>query len=119
MPLVALGLLGVSASPTLAQSAPAGTTLGACFEVIRAQAKSYRGAILLNRCNGDSWVLVRTHANDRQRLHPGSVAYRWQPIAMGRTETALPSVSRPNVQVPHIPKVRSKCFIFEGRQFCE
>src|SRR5512132_175385 len=79
--LIALALLAVAASPVLAQSARPGPPRGACFEVIRAHTKSYRGAILLNRCTGDSWLLARTYADDR-------VAYRWQPIAMDKTEVA-------------------------------
>jgi len=43
------------------------------------------GSILLNRCTGQSWILVRT------ALEKGAASYRWYPIATGPGEAQLPS----------------------------
>jgi hypothetical protein len=73
------------------------------------QAKpSLADAILLNRCSGETWLLVRTHKADH--------VYRWRPIAIDRAEIAVPLSPPP---VPTIAKPTAKCFVFDGRQFCE
>jgi hypothetical protein len=112
--LISLALIGGTVDHALGQSQPESPT-GACFDVIPAQAKSFpTAAILVNRCNGQTWLLVRTQTD--QRLQTGGFAYRWRPITIERAEAAVQPARRP---VPETPKARAKCFVFDGRQFCE
>jgi hypothetical protein len=118
--LAAVVLTGMAGGHALAQSSPPEATVGGCFDVIRPLGRSTIGAILLNRCTGDSWLLVRTDESGRQHFRAGSVTYRWQPIAVDKTETAYRLPPRPSTAAPQIPKPgTSKCFTFDGRQFCE
>jgi hypothetical protein len=82
-----------------------------CFEVVAAQG-NLAGTILLNRCSGETWLLVKTNATEN-----GSPVYRWRPVAVEETESA-PAPAQ--AQAPPVPKTtRGKCFTFDGRQFCE
>jgi hypothetical protein len=113
--LIGLMLIGVPLGPAIAQSQTE-RPMGACFDVTPAQVKpSLTGVILLNRCNGGTWLLVRTHETD-QHLQTSGFVYRWRPIAIDRAEEAI---QLPPGPVPEIPKARAKCFVFDGRQFCE
>jgi hypothetical protein len=89
----------------------------ACFEVTVTQARpSLTDAILLNRCSGETWLLVRTHKTDHLAPTTGGFVYRWRPIAIDWAEKAVPLSPQP---LPTIAKPTAKCFVFDGRQFCE
>jgi len=112
--VMALTLIGLPAGQAQAQAAPE-PAVASCFEVIPPQGRlRLAGPILLNRCNGDSWVLVRTYAGDDR------LVYRWRPIAIERREAAFRPRSRPATEAPQVSRPSgSKCFIFDGRKFCE
>jgi hypothetical protein len=113
--LVGLMLIGITVGGASAQSRTERPT-GACFDITPAQARpSLTCVILLNRCNGEAWLLVRTHETT-QRLQTSGFLYRWRPIAIDRAEEGNQVPPRP---VPEIPNASAKCFIFDGRQFCE
>jgi hypothetical protein len=94
------------ATGALAQEQP-----GACFDVIaNANDSGPAGAILLNRCNGQTWLLVRTYQPAGKGAPPQFV-YRW---------SALPADIGESRQTTAPPAARNdKCFAFQGRQFCE
>jgi hypothetical protein len=101
--LVALALI---ASPTKAARAQ-DTQAGACFNIIVGNAdKPEAGAFLLNRCSGQSWILVRARSASK-----GSPSYRWSPVAG--------PFDRPSVPVESTATKSSKCFTFQNRRFCE
>jgi hypothetical protein len=113
--LIGLMLIGVPLNRASAQTLTERPT-GACFDITPAQARpSLTGVILLNRCNGETWLLVRTHETT-QRLQTSGFVYRWRPIAIDGVDEANQLQPRP---VSEIPKARAKCFVFDGRQFCE
>jgi hypothetical protein len=84
------GLL-VFAGPAQAQTPPV------CFEIVAAQT-GVQPAILIDKCSGRTWQLVRQRG-----------AYRWTVLAR---DEAAPAVSAAAAD-------KSKCFTFEGRRFCE
>ena len=105
--LVAVTLIGLVPGRAGAQAQDG------CFEVVAAQG-NLAGSILLNRCSGETWLLVKTNATEN-----GSSAYRWRPIAVEETGSA-PAPTQAQVPVPPLPKMTGgKCFTFDGRQFCD
>jgi hypothetical protein len=114
--LISLTLVSVPLGRAVAQSEPERLAV-ACFEVTLTQTKpSLTDAILLNRCSGETWLLVRTHKTDHLPQTISGFAYRWRPIAIDRVEKAIELPPRP---IPAIPQSTAKCFVFDGRQFCE
>jgi hypothetical protein len=108
--LLAATLVSNLVSGAIAQTPEVGEPTRACYEVIAGRVDSQsEGAILVNRCSGQTWILVRTR-----------LAYRWSPIATADTQVAASPPSPPKV---HFPKPaaqnNSKCFTFQGRQYCE
>ena len=115
--LIAGALIGISAGGACAQaSAPE----AACFEVLVGPSETKpAGAILLNRCNGQTWLLVRTYEASR-----GSLIYRWSAIATDpaspkatTSAPARPPIGPPSASTPAV--TGDKCFVFQGRKFCE
>jgi hypothetical protein len=91
---------------------------GACFDVVAGQVPGEAaGAILLNRCNGRTWILtqIRSASADEQPT------YRWSPIAGGDNPPVAASPPAPPKRHAAAPvEQRSgKCFTFQGRQYCE
>jgi hypothetical protein len=69
---VALTLLGLPIEAARAQDGPT----GACFSIIAGRADTPEaGTFLLNRCSGQSWILMRPAKGGR--------GYRWSPIEAG------------------------------------
>ena len=113
--LISLTLISVPLDRAIAQSETERPAV-ACFEVTLAQTKpSLTDVMLLNRCSGETWLLVRTHKTDQLPQTSGFV-YRWRPIAIDRVEKATELPPRP---IPAMPQPTAKCFVFDGRQFCE
>lgn len=101
--LVAFALTAFSATAVRAQDAQT----GACFNIIVGNAdKPEAGAFLLNRCSGQSWILVRARQSSK-----GGPNYRWSPVAG--------PFDRPSVPVESTATKSSKCFTFQNRRFCE
>jgi hypothetical protein len=61
--------------------------------------------ILLNRCNGQTWILTRSGRRS------GQVAYRWTLLGIGLGEQQR--------EPENSAASAGKCFTFQGRRFCE
>jgi hypothetical protein len=92
---------------------PAGAS---CVEVIPALAGA-APAILLDRCSGETWQLVRSYSR-RQ-----GARYAWVPLLRQQGVAVAAPRKASAVAVPARPKApainNSKCFSFNGRTFCE
>jgi len=93
------------------------TPNGPCFDIVRPPSGDLAGAILLNRCNGKTWILVTSRRNDR-------TTYRWSPVATGEAAvSAAPEArarpARPRVRYVRLNPKSDKCFTFQARTFCE
>src|SRR5262249_10646624 len=83
---VAAALASLVCEPAAAQS----PTQGACFDIIRGSADGQAaGAFLLNRCNGQTWILMRSQRGGANRGR--TVTYRW---------TRVPSEPTPEERSP-------------------
>lgn len=81
----------------------------ACFEVIPARPNiDPPAAMMVDKCSGRSWVLVRN-----------GKSYRWSLIAteMEKPKTADRAPVEGAAAAPDSGS--SKCFTFNGRKFCE
>ncbi len=115
--LLAAATIGtVPATLALAEDTAATNSSGACFDIVRPLTAAAAGAILLNRCTGQTWILVRSRTKNSKAF-----AYRWRPIAHSTTEFAADAP-----RVPGAPRLRrpaggnsDRCFTFQERQFCE
>jgi hypothetical protein len=69
----------------LALSVDAGAQQVACFTVVmtNATAVGSLGSILLDKCTGNSWILVRT------TLDNGTTTARWFPITVEKSESTV------------------------------
>lgn len=114
--ILATGVIATSpGSRAVAEDSTAAAHATACFDIVRPLANTAAGAILLNRCTGQTWVMVRTRLRRGQRL-----AYRWLPIERETTKVAAnpPALIAPRVHLPAGPN-SNRCFTFQGRRFCE
>ena len=105
----------------LAQAPEDAQPSGACYQVIAGRAGSQpAGTILLNRCSGQTWMLIRTHQSAGDGIDSGQVAYRWRPIPTGDTQVAVTSSTSPKVRaLGPASQNNAKCFTFQGRRYCE
>jgi hypothetical protein len=121
--LFVAALSGFLASGASAQTPEAPQPGGFCFEVIAAHGDAQApGAILLDRCTGQTWVLNKTYRPAGKGSRGTQVFYRWKPIATENTRVAFnpPAASRPAVSRPAAsPLAREKCFVFGGKRYCE
>ncbi len=96
-------LLLASVTAVLAQNEGA-----ACFEVIPARPNIEPPApILIDKCSGRSWVLIRN-----------GKSYRWSLIAT-ESEKAKTADRVPNAGTAMPDGGSPKCFTFNNRKFCE
>jgi hypothetical protein len=120
--LAAASLAAFAAVPAFAQSSEPATPSGACFEVVRSSTGETGGAILVNRCNGKTWILIASKDGDSDRA-----TYRWVPIQTAEAEPApSPAPPRPTARRHAAARVRTavtprndKCFTFNGHSYCE
>jgi hypothetical protein len=121
MCLLIVALL-IESSADDASAQPADAQASFCFNIITTRRTAQLdGAILLNQCTGQTWLLTR------MARRGGASGYRWNLlIADGleinnsspRPEVRIPA--RPNMETPAPMHPRTeKCFTFQGRQFCE
>lgn len=101
-------LMELPAVDASAQRAEAPASL--CFDIITARNTAEPGgAILLNRCTGQTWLLTRYARR----------SYRWNLLVAEGNEHTKP-LPRPEVQMPALARPSTgKCFTFQGRQFCD
>ena len=83
-PLLAVGfctslMLVISTITVTAQNAQSGQ----CFEIYRNTTSGPNGALLLNKCTGQSWALVGT------ALGNTGTTVRWYPISVEKAEGVL------------------------------
>ncbi len=108
--LIAVALMALPAEAALAQGS---ASQAACFEVLAGPSETQpAGAILLNPCSGQTWLLVRTSPSPA-RGGPGHPLYRWSAIAGDVADPKPPPPPAP------VTATGDKCFIFQGRRFCE
>jgi hypothetical protein len=102
---VAIGLLMASCVTAAAQKSDFEGKPAPCFEVTMAP-RAGGGAgfstdpafsILLNRCTGDTWMLVRTTIS-KGKGTAGEFAYRWYPVSVGSGEATLANPAFPSSQ---------------------
>lgn len=58
-----------------------------CFDII--QSKDDLRPIMFNRCNGESWMLVKTQLRERSNEQKELYTYRWNPITKSDGEPNL------------------------------
>jgi hypothetical protein len=80
--LLSVGVITITATlvVTVGAFAQQGTQ---CFDVSRNTTGDPIGAILVNRCTGDTWLLV-------SNLQGGNTTVRWYPISRAQGETIIP-----------------------------
>jgi hypothetical protein len=102
--LIVLALTALLAGAVRAQDAQT----GGCFSIVTGNTdRPEAGAFLLNRCTGESWILVRAHQSAK-----GGHSYRWSPIQAGPSHV-------PSSPAGSAAAKSSKCFTFQNRRFCE
>lgn len=78
------------------QRAPDASAPTACWQIIPGVEKvAPNGAILLNRCNGATWVLARTTTSPASGKSLEEYTYRWYPISLETKEAVLTNVLPP------------------------
>jgi hypothetical protein len=106
--------IGIAAVPKAFAENAERTPSGVCFDMARPATQSALGTILLNRCTGQTWMLVLGRTKNGKAL-----AYRWRPIARNTTELAAnPASVVPRVRLPAGGN-SARCFTFQDRRFCE
>lgn len=110
-PVIAALLLGALmpallavAHPAQAQSLPAAES-ASCFNVVAAQ-PPLQPAILVDRCSGRTWLLIRRGRHGR---------FAWNPIARHDVQAERPAPKPAAAAATG----SAKCFSFQGRTFCE
>lgn len=88
--------LALSSSSALAQDflrAPDVAASPACWLIIPGVEKvAPNGPILLNRCNGATWVLARTTTTPAAGKTLEEYTYRWYPISLETKEAVLTNI---------------------------
>jgi hypothetical protein len=104
-------LLGIAMAAQAAESARD----FACFEIIGPQRHTEPGApLLLNRCTGSTWLLVRSGSRNR-------LGYRWAPldapVMVQATQSHNGNVAPKPSETDASPT--ANCFFFAGRRYCQ
>jgi hypothetical protein len=94
---VGLAASALLSSTALAQDsslkAPDVSATPACWEIIPGVEKVVpNGAILLNRCNGATWILARTATSPATGKSLEEYTYRWYPISLETKEATLTNI---------------------------
>lgn len=97
---VGLAASTLSSSTALAQDAsakaPDMSATPECWEIIApAEKAAPNGPILLNRCNGATWVLARTTTTPAAGKSLEEYTYRWYPISVETKEAILTNILPP------------------------
>jgi len=83
-------------SPAKAQDIPKGT----CWEIYQGthEVAPYT-ALLLNKCDGNSYLLIKSTVADRNGKPSGSWIWRWSPINKEPAESILSPAQPPNLGI--------------------
>jgi hypothetical protein len=80
-------------SPAWAQGTPSillgPGTAALCFDVVPTTGDAPFGPILINRCTGATWLLVREDAPDMKGTPTGKFTFRWHPLGSAANEVIL------------------------------
>src|SRR5829696_4151156 len=79
LPLSIVAALPIYSSAATAQSFTTDVTAQACFEIITQQKAEPRSPLLLDRCRGRTWILVRVSGEFRGRML-APTTFRWLPL---------------------------------------
>ncbi len=78
------------------QRGPDASANPACWQIVTGVEKVVpNGPILLNRCNGGTWVLARTTTTAASGKSLEEYTYRWYPISVELKEAILKNVLPP------------------------
>ena len=89
--LIAVPLFALAAS---AQEATKENFTGLCWEIYQGvNGVSPFNALMLNKCDGRTFILIRSNIADKQGRLTGSWVWRWAPLSIDQTEAVL---SAPN-----------------------
>jgi hypothetical protein len=81
--VLAATLVGSLTCGARAQTPEVAESRGACYKVVAARSEPQpEGAILLNRCSGQTWILIRPHG---KATGDARSTYLWRPIATADT----------------------------------
>ncbi len=85
------GLLLSVASPAIAQEKNDAlpTPRGPCWDVYPGNSAAPYSAILLNKCDGRSWLLTKNAVADKQGKATNSWIWRWAPLGTEPDEAVL------------------------------
>ncbi len=88
----------VASSAAFGQSLPvqpaAPSSMDTCFSVETPRIEMPPNApLLVNRCTGSTWMLVRTNLNDAAGKPTGVYTWRWSPLAANTGEAQLVTAS--------------------------
>jgi hypothetical protein len=107
----ALLLVALLTSPSVAQAQSAQPSQ-TCFEIVTVRDRDQpASAMLLNKCNGETWILMRRYQRPANG-NPGQLLYRWSAVATDSADR------RSRADEP-AAATSDKCFVFQGRRFCE
>jgi hypothetical protein len=86
-----------------AAAQPSSTRTEPCFDILSpAQGSSPDGMMLIDKCSGRTWLLIRIPIPDDKGNPTTEFAYRWAPILYGDRE-ALLSMAAQKAGAPPVP----------------
>lgn len=98
---IVVGVVVAISVPALAQEGPAKSeTRTPCFELVMMQNSIAYGPILVNRCTGATWMLVRESLPRAKGNSEEPFTYRWHPLATEENEAIL---GYPALKLPRPP----------------
>src|ERR1700688_3244150 len=96
-------------SPSFAAQPQPETSTAGCYEIVT-PFRGDTGLILLNRCNGSTWMMTRDPMLGTDQRPNGSSTFSWHPIETAKGPPVLfdlvprlPTVTRPNGTNPASP----------------
>jgi hypothetical protein len=116
LPIVFITVFWTNTFPAKAQAQGPNSLAPSCFEIIAPQRYTQLSSpILFDRCTGETWMLVRSHAGS-----PEQTRYRWVILERDSYPEALTD-RRQSLHTSHsvIRPSKDKCFQISERRFCE
>jgi hypothetical protein len=98
LPSLAVGFIfGLPYSGLAQTEAPAAPSAAPCYDIKMTAPESPYTPILLNRCTGQTWQLVRVVVNDAKGKQTDQFVYRWYMIEAAAGEAALVAPRAPQI----------------------